>query len=506
MTAQTPTKETLDKDHYINSLQEEILYLKEQLEWFKRQLFGKRSEKIVEPNDKQLLLPGFEPNETPQVETHTIPAHTRKKTSRTGNDKISLPDNIPTERHIIDLKENEKFCSETGLPLVKIGEEITRKLAYRSASYYVKEIIRPKYASPKSSQGSILTAPLPETLLDRCLADESFLADLLVKKFADHLPIYRQSEILSREKIMISRQTLNEWVLRCGAALKPLKDLMTKSILESGNVFIDETPISMLEAGNGKAKCAFMWVLAGGASPTPYYRVYDFFKDRKHSNAAKLLKGYNKVLHSDKYGGYESLANQKQFIWCPCYSHIRRKFIEAESGDSSFRDYFLRKMKYLFMLEKIAWARSPDERLKIRQTKEIPIIDELILAVKERLISGKILPKSKFKEALGYFASLIPHLKNYTNHPFARLDNNVAERAIRPLAIGRKNWLFVGSREGGEAAATIFSLVQTCRAININPREYLEDVMRRLMSHPNNRLYELLPDIWADSKGILQYH
>jgi transposase len=156
------------------------------------------------------------------------------------------------------------------------------------------------------------------------------------------------------------------------------------------------------------------------------------------------------------------------------------------------------------MLERVAWARSEEERLKIRLEKEVPIIDELIAVVKNRLVDGKILPKSKFREALGYFYGLVPHLKNYTKYAWARLDNNVAdERAVRPLAIGRKNWLFVGSEDGGEAAAVLLSLVQTCRAIEVNPRDYLEDVMRRLQSHPANKLHELLPDEWATAKGIV---
>ena len=140
----------------------------------------------------------------------------------------------------------------------------------------------------------------------------------------------------------------------------------------------------------------------------------------------ELLKGYHGVLHSDKYGAYESLANKKQLIWCPCWAHIRRKFIEAENGDPPFREWVLRQIRYLFMLEKVAWARSEEERLRIRQEKEIPIIDRLIGAIKDKLVKGKILPKSKFKEALGYFCGLIPYLKNYTQHAWARLDNNLA--------------------------------------------------------------------------------
>ena len=152
------------------------------------------------------------------------------------------------------------------------------------------------------------------------------------------------------------------------------------------------------------------------------------------------------------------------------------------------------------MFEKVAWARSEEERLRIRQEKEIPIIDCLIAAIKERLINGKILPKSKLKEALGYFCGLIPYLKNYTQHAFARMDNNVAERAVRPLVLGRKNWLFVGNEDGGESAAIIFSLVQSCKTFGVNPREYLEDVMRRLMSHNSQELHELLPDLWLKAR------
>ena len=161
----------------------------------------------------------------------------------------------------------------------------------------------------------------------------------------------------------------------------------------------------------------------------------------------------------------------------------------------------LEKIKDLFLLERQAWKSSPEERLQIRLEKEVPIIDELIDKVKERFLKGDLLPKSKLREALGYFVGLIPYLKNYTAHPEARLDNNVAERAIRPLAVGRKNWLFVGSEGGAEAAATFFSLIQTCRSLSINPRDYLEDVMRRLLDHPANRLSELLPDNWAKSQN-----
>jgi transposase len=490
----TTTTEQLIAEN--GSLKNEICQLREQLEWFKKQIFGQKTEKFVHPKtERQLYFEGFD-KLTPVPEKEVIPAHERTKRKPTGKDKITLPADLPMERQFLDIPEESKVCPETGKALVKIGEEITSKLAHKPGSYFIKQIIRPKYALPQNSEGGILTAALPESLLNRCQADESLLAEILVRKFGDHLPLYRQSEIMAREGIHISRQALCQWVLRAGIALKPLYNELLACILKSGNVFYDETPIDMLAPGEGKVHQAYMWVLAGGKSADPAYRIYDFRTNRRHEHAINMLKGYQGVLHSDKYGAYEALANKKQLIWCPCWAHIRRKFIEAEIGDPPFRDWILRQIRYLFMLERVAWGRSEEERLCIRQEKEIPIIDKLIHSIKDRLINGKILPKSKFKQALGYFCGLIPYLKNYTQHAWANIDNNVAERAVRPLAIGRKNWLFVGNEDGGEAAGIILSLVQTCRAFKVNPREYLEDVMRRLMSHNSQKLSELLPDCW----------
>lgn len=238
---------------------------------------------------------------------------------------------------------------------------------------------------------------------------------------------------LERESISAVKSFVNG-LFKTGLALKPLYDEMLVQLLQSGNVFYDETPVDMLDPGKGKVHKAYMWVLVGGKTANPSYRFYDFCTNRCHYNAANMLKGYNGVLHSDKYGAYEALANKKQLIWCPCWAHIRRNFIEAESGDPPFRDWVLRQIRYLFMFEKVAWARSEEERLRIRQEKEIPVIDGLIAAIKDKLINGKILPKSKYREALNYFYGLIPYLKNYTRYAWARLDNNVAERAVESLS------------------------------------------------------------------------
>ncbi len=487
------TLETLQNENL--QLRQTITLLEEQLNWLKRQLFGKKSERDVsQTNSQQLQFAGFEELSHEEPKSQTISTHVRKKPNRDGSTAIQLPSDLPVETTFIDISEEQKVCPDTKISLVKIGEEISYKLKHKPGTFVIKEIIRPKYAHPGREEKGIIIADMPESLLPRCQADDTFLAYLLVEKFVNHMPLYRIEEDLRRQGIGISRNLLSKWVIRCGMALRPLYNKMKKHILDSKNIFIDETPIKLQDTG--KCQTAYMWVIVGGQGSDPPYRIYDFKDDRCHHHVLDILTNYRGGLHSDKFGAYEKLAEQKVITWYPCFGHIRRKFFEA--GEEAFRGWVLRKIKYLFMLERVAWARSYEERLQIRQEKEVPIINELIQKIKNKLLDRKVLPKSKLREALGYFCGLIPYLKNYTKNPWARLDNNVAERAIRPLAIGRKNWLFFGSKDGGEAGAVIFSIVQTCRGLGIDPYEYLADIFPRFNSHSAQKLYELLPDKWRE--------
>jgi transposase len=228
MQATIPLEQYLSE---VSRLNQELISVKEQLEWFKKQLFGQKAEKFVDKNPQQLYFEGFDQLATAPQEKRTIPAHQRQKRQSNGQDKITLPADIPIERQVLDIAEEAKICPETGEPLIKIGEEVSSKLAYRPGSYFIKQIVRPKYAFPQKSKGGILTAPLPDSLLNRCQADESLLADILVKKFGDYLPLYRQSEIMARDGIHISRQMLSKWVIRTAMALKPLYEAMKLKIL-----------------------------------------------------------------------------------------------------------------------------------------------------------------------------------------------------------------------------------------------------------------------------------
>ena len=487
------------------ALKEQLAALQARLDWLLRQVFGGKSEKIFEGKDDQMFFGDFEKwgvgQTAESVQDEQAPADpepSRKKVNRNGQDEIRFPEHLPEKIITIDLPEEEKVCKDTGVALVKIGEEVSIKLAYSPGSYFLKKIIRLKYAHPILEEQGVLCPEMPCCIFPKCTADDSLLADVLVKKYADHLPLYRISEILSRENIGINRKLLSQWVIRCGVALTPLYNEMVKQVLASGNVYIDETPINV-QSISGVEK-GYMWTIVGGNGSNPPYRIYNFREDRSHQNAIDLLQGFKGYMHSDKYGAYVTLSTKEGIVWCPCWVHIRRHFFEAQTGDPEFRLWILRKIRYLYMFEKIAWMRSPEERLRIRQEKEIPIIDEIIAKVQVRAYQGDLLPKSQLMKAFNYFFDLIPHLKNYTQHAHAHIDNNVAERAIRPLAIGRKNWLFFGSQDAGQVSAIIFSLIQTCRGLGINPREYLENIFGRLLDHSANKLHELLPDQWLVSQ------
>ena len=487
-----------DLQNNFQNLQNELKNNQELIDWFKKQLFGKKSEKyILEKDDKQLYFEGFEDffKTEDEEKVQKISSHKRKIPQRNGQDKIVLPDDLPIETIILDVSEEKKICKITKEPLKKIGEEVTHKLAYKPGSYFIKKYVRPKYALPNND--GIVTSNLPDSIIGKSKIDESFLAKIITDKFANHLPLYRISEILSRENIIINRKLLSNWIVKAGKNLKLLKDEMLKQILESKNIFVDETPITFLDE---KSKQGYAWTICGGKSADPPYRIYFFSENRKHKNILEVLENYNGILHSDKYGAYVTLAEKKQITWCPCMVHIRRKFLESSTGDKNFKEWVLEKIGKLFQIEKTVWDITSEERKQKRIKEAMPIMDELIKKIKEKVINGKILPKSKYKEALHYFYSLVPYLKNYIHNPYARLDNNVAERAIRPLAIGRKNWLFFGSTAGADAGTTLLSLVQTCRGLNINPFEYLQDIMKKLMSHSNKKLYQLLPDRWLLSK------
>lgn len=478
-----------------NSLRVKVNHLQSQIEWFQRQVFGRKSERLTDFPLDIPDLPGldFSIDEEEIPESLNVPSHQRKKKSGKGKWSVEIPDDLPRVEEIMDVPEEDRICPLTGKALKKIGEDRVEKLAFRPGEYYVKAIVRPKYAHPNDPRFGVIQENAPKSILAGSKFDESFMAHVAVEKFVYHMPLYRIEEKLNTRMIKVSRQSLSSLLKNIGEKLSPLYDLMKEQILDQGCMFTDDTPVSLLQ--KGKCIQSRMWVYAGGKPNAPPYHIYEFTKDRSHRHPLKFFEKYKGLFHSDAFGAYEKIALKDDIVWSSCWVHARRYF-EKESEDKEFRLWVLQQMRKLFLYERVAWKNDAKKRLAIRDEREKPIVDELFKKFKEKISSGNIRPTSSTATAIGYMLSREKYFRTYLDQSDARMDNNVAERAIRKLVIGRKNWLFIGSQDSGKATATLLSLIQTCRAMNINPQDYLEDVFRRMLDHPAKKLEEFLPDKW----------
>jgi len=479
----------------------QLEWLKRQLDWFKRQLFGRKSERLVDESPDQLELPLEmpEPLES-EPDTVVVPEHVKRKPGKgKGVFALTLPEDLPVEETIHELPEEKRICPRTGKTMVEIGSEVVDKLARRENDYYLKRNIYKKYAVPGEALSGVTQAPAPACVLNGSKFDVSFMADLAVEKFAFHKPLNRVQEGMAGFGITVSRQTLSSILMKLGESVVPLYDLMKRKTFECGVLFTDDTPVKLIVKGGGKTKKGRMWIYLAGKPNAPPYHVYEFTENWSHDHPIKFLKEFEGVFHADAYEAYEKIDKKRDDVsWAACWAHARREFERAlGTGDSAFCLKILGLMRYLFLYERVAWSRGAEERLRIREEKEKPLVEKLMRLLRDELDSPSILPSSPRFKAINYMLSRKENFKAYLSNPDLRMDNNPAERALRKVCLGKKNWMFVGSVKAGKSAAALFSLVQTCRAMKINPREYLEDVFTRLLDHPAKRLEEFLPDRWA---------
>lgn len=489
-----------------NELKGEILRIKEQLEWFKKQIFGKKTERVV-ADDQQLelglIFDDESSSELPEEDVE-VPGHKRRK-SRVGIElsRFEIPEGLPIQEIIIEPPAEDLFCSETGEPMVFWKNTVSDKLAYQPGMYFVKRFIRPIYKSPTSQGNELVIASMPSAPIPKCRADNSLLTHILIQKFADHLPLYRIEEILKRDDIKIQRQTLCGWVLKLGEALMPLYDIMFAKILASERLFTDATTINYLVKGQG-SQMGYMYVYSGGDDPSPDksppYLVYQFAPDGSYKYPHEILNKFTGLLHSDAHGCYDTTVARKDIIWQPCWAHARRKFLEAGGGPKSVKDRIIKIIQDIFINERQTWDLSSENRINFRQEKQKPLCDELFNIIKEQFES-RLLPKDKYTEALRYIYLRKDKFLTFLTHANAVIDNNLSERFMKPLVIGRKNWLFLGSKDSGKPTATILSLVQTCRHLGINPQHYLEFVLENIMDWNSQNLEELLPDRWLKNQA-----
>ncbi|OVE81293.1 hypothetical protein BVY04_03525 [bacterium M21] len=398
----------------------------------------------------------------------------------------------------IDPPESELILPD-GRRLVRVGEERVEKLAHRASEYYVKVFVKGIFACPGDSAIPPVQEPIPDDLGHGSKLDVGLYAHFAVEKFCYHMPLNRILEKMAARDIQITRQLLSQVLIRSGDAVQPLVRLMEQRILQHGVIFTDDTPVKIQE--KKKCKEGRIWVYGGGKPPDdgkdPPYLVYKFTDGRSYRHPKDFLRNFTGIFHADAFGAYEDLdQDDTEMQWLACWAHARRRHYDATSADPQFRSWILRHIRYLFMFERVAWARSPQERLKIRADKERPIVDAIFKRLKEEAINPTLLPKSKPGKAVKYMLKREANFSRYLDHASAHMDNNISERALRKIAVGRKNWLFIGSEDAGEKQMGLLSLIQTCRNLRVNPQEYLEDIFSRILTHTASKLHELLPDQW----------
>ena len=488
----------------IRELEEEIERLRHRIRLLEKALFGPRSERLVrDPEDQgtfeDLLREVDELNRQldrsdEQLREERKTQAPKRRGKRRNLDEL-IPEGLREEEIVVDVPEEEKISLETGKPLVKIGEDRTRKLAVKPPEYYVKVFVIPRYADPDDPGRGVVSAAAPDFAIPGGTFDESFIADVVADKCAMHLPLYRQEERLRNLGIEVGRQTLCRLYMKAAQVLLPLYLLMKENILGRGIIFTDDTPVRLQVPGNRKTVTGRMWIYIGGGNGPPF-RVFEFTRDRCKKRPREFLGDFRGYIHADAYKGYDDLFARDGVHECGCWMHVRRKFVDAEDAPPDLREGVLRAIRHIYRYERFARNRSnsSDELvLAVRREKIAPLIDWLFARTARALKDGEVLPGSAFAKAVGYMHGLGDALRTFLGHPQLMPDNGESERAIRPLAIGRRNWLFAGSKRGGEATGILLSIVQSCRAAGIDPFAYLEDVLRRINGHPAHRLHELLP-------------
>lgn len=481
--------------------------LKAELAELKRYRYGRMSEKMESRIDQlEIMLDelaaddAIEKSEQERLKKQKAPpaeAPSPKK-RRTSPERKSLPFHLPRER-----VEHEAACTCPacgGTNLTRIGMDEREVLDYVPAHFRVIVHARPKMGCRDCE--TITQPPVPSLPIERGLPSAALLAHVLTAKYCDHLPLYRQSEIYAREGVELDRATLAEWMTKMAELVDPLAEAIRKHVSQGDAVHADDTPVPVLDPGRGKTKTGRLWVAVRDerpwGSPVPPAVFYRYSPDRKAEHAKALLQDCRGFLHADAYAGFNQLyeldpkTGKPRFVEVACWAHARRKIYEVYAATASpTAEELLKKIGKLFAIESNIRGCAPPERLRIRTEQSVPLLAEIKTAFEYAL--ARVSRQSPLARALRYSLTLWSALTRYTTDGRCDISNNAAERAIRPLALGRKNWLFAGSDKGGNNAAVIFTLAQTAKLNGINVEAYLRHVINVIADHPIKRINELLP-------------
>jgi transposase len=463
------------------ALKERLALLTFQVEQLRRLMYGAKSERFVptDPGQSTLFdLPVAAAAATEQISyTRTKPGQKKQPV------REAIAAHLPRVERVIepeDLPEGAR----------KIGEEITETLEYTPGTLHVDKLVRPKYAH----DDRVLVAPMPSLPFPKSNLSASLAAHVCVSKFCDHLPFYRLISQLERAGLEVSSSTLGSWFQAVATLLEALGDALRKDVLAQSYLQVDESPIPVQDDHNAKGiHTGYHWVYH---APLIKAVLFNYCPGRSEKFPLEVLRNFQGTLQTDGYVGYDKLAQKEQITALACMAHARRKFEQALNNDKARAEYALEKIRDLYAIERKCNERDdpPDVRHQHRQKEAVPILNELEQWIKQEI--NVVAPKSPMGRALAYTLGLWSRLRAYVQHGHYLIDNNLIENTIRPMAIGRKNYLFAGSHTAAGHAALMYSLLGTCKLHGIEPYAYLRDVIARIPEHKANRLSELLPYNW----------
>jgi len=455
-------------------------------------LFGRKSEKI-DPNQLSLIdweSLGMAPVEVPEPPPALPPEPTPW---RKGHGRRRPPRELPRRRIIHEVPENERLCPCCGKPKEVIREEISEQYDYQPASFFVNEHVRLIYACRKGCQEAPVIAPKPPQPIDKGLPGPGLLAHVAISKYCDHLPLYRQEGIYRRQGVDLSRSTLCGWIREVAGLVAPVVDHLKQDLLRSDVIGTDDTTVPVLDPGQKVTATGRLWVYVGDDDHPAV--IFDYTPTRERAGPVAFLDGYKGYLQADAYSAYDGIYAGGEIQEVACWMHARRYFHKASQADPARPCVALALIQQLYLVEKACKDMTPERRRAYRQEHAVPILDHLEewMTLQEAVTP----PKSLLGEALRYSRNQWQALRRYTEDGRLPIDNGRSERALRQVALGRKNWLFAGSDEGGHRAAALYTILETCKRNGIEPFAYLRDLLEQIPTCPPDQAAELAPLAWA---------
>ncbi|MBV8280431.1 MAG: IS66 family transposase [Candidatus Eremiobacteraeota bacterium] len=488
-------EQLLSKDEQLASRDEEIERLKLLIAKLRRMQFGRKSEKLERQIEQlELRLDELEASraQRPPAAASSTPMAASVVNRVAKGARQPLPAHLPRETHKILPKQ--EACPDCGGALKALGEDISEWLEWVPEHFKVIRQVRSKLACARCD--TIVQAPAPSRPIERGMAGPGLLAHVLVSKYSDHLPLYRQSEIYAREGVELDRSTMAEWVGSCSRLLEPLVAALRRHVMSAEKLHADDTPVPVLAPGNGKTKTGRLWTYVRDDRPWGDQRPpavwFAYTPDRKGEHPQAHLKEFTGKLQADAYAGYGAVYQDGRVTEVACMAHVRRPFFDLYTAHkSAIAKEALERIAALYAIEEEIRGRSAEERRAVRNERSRPLLESLKQWFEETL--GKLSKKSDTTRAIRYALGRWDALMRFCDDGHLEIDNNAAERSLRAVVLGRRNYTFCGSDQGGERAAAIYSLLGTAKLNGLNPEAYLREVLARIAEQPINHIAELLP-------------